>query len=296
MKKIIFSIILFLVALLPAHATLHTVTVSNFQFSPQTISNVVVGDIIEWVWGSGFHTTTSVTIPGGAASWDAPITSSATSFQYTVTVVGTYNYVCSVHPGMTASFTATATTPVVMTDFKVNNNGNQTILKWKTSSEQNSDYFSIKRSVNGTDFIQIGRVNAAGTSNVERAYTFNDSRVTANKYLYYLIEITDIDGRTQFSETRLVRNASAASKIIVSITPNPIIKPGHMLLKFNADENGTMQATVSDIQGRLLLATTLSTAKGVNNGHIHLGEIAPGTYNIVFTLDGIKETHRIVVK
>ena len=264
--------------------------------SPQTISNVVVGDIIEWVWGSGFHTTTSVTIPSGAATWDASINSSATSFQYTVTVAGSYNYFCSIHAGMTASFIATSTVPVVMTEFKANNNGSQNILKWKTSSEQNSNYFSITRSVNGTNFSEIGRVNAAGNSNVEKTYSFTDNKVTTNKYLYYLIEIVDIDGRTQFSETRLVRNASVASKIIVAITPNPISKPGHMLLKFNADQDGVMETMLFDMQGKSLLTTSLSAVKGVNNGHIHLGEISPGTYNIVFNLNGLKEVHQIIIK
>src|SRR6185295_12071357 len=91
-----------------AHATTHTVTVQDFSFSPSSLS-VSVGDVIMWTWVSGSHNTTPVSIPGGAADWgSAPINSSSTSFSYTVTVEGTYNYHCTIHPTlMSGSFTAT---------------------------------------------------------------------------------------------------------------------------------------------------------------------------------------------
>lgn len=90
-----------------ARATTHTVTVQDFSFSPSTI-NVNVGDVIMWTWISGSHTTTSTSVPGGAASWGNAINSGSTSFSYTVTMAGTYNYECTIHPSlMTGSFTAT---------------------------------------------------------------------------------------------------------------------------------------------------------------------------------------------
>src|SRR5437773_315381 len=95
-------------------ATIHTVNVADFQFSPATISDVVVGDVIKWIWVSGTHTTTcdpdiesTNSLPAGAATWDASITSGSTTFQYTVTVAGVYNYFCNIHGTiMSGSFTA----------------------------------------------------------------------------------------------------------------------------------------------------------------------------------------------
>jgi plastocyanin len=89
----------------------HIVSVANFSFTPSSF-NAVVGDTVEWDWSNGSHTTTSTTIPGGAASWDNPINSSSTSFQYVITVAGTYSYQCTPHQpmGMVASFTASAPT------------------------------------------------------------------------------------------------------------------------------------------------------------------------------------------
>lgn len=99
-----------------AFATIHTIQVgtgSGFSFSPSSGLSVQAGDTVEWVWASGTHTTTSGTIPSGAASWNANITSSATTFSYVPTVAGTYNYYCVYHQsmGMTGSFTVTCTAP-----------------------------------------------------------------------------------------------------------------------------------------------------------------------------------------
>ena len=119
MKKIasFISALMFLAAMffnIPAYAVKHVVLVGNFFFNPSALS-VSVGDTVRWVWSSGSHTTTSGVIPGGATNWDELITSSNTSFEYPVTVSGTYNYVCTPHVamGMVATFTAVAFVPTL---------------------------------------------------------------------------------------------------------------------------------------------------------------------------------------
>ncbi len=98
---------------LNTYATIHEVQVSNFQFNPNTL-NVNVGDTISWNWINGTHTTTSGIVPNGAASWNSPISSSSTTFEYKVTVAGDYSYFCAPHEGMNmiATFTASGTTGI----------------------------------------------------------------------------------------------------------------------------------------------------------------------------------------
>jgi plastocyanin len=112
MKRKLFSLLLSVSALTglqsTAFATIHTVQVSNDVFTPATLS-IPLGDTVQWVWVSGFHSTTSTSIPSGAASWDQDITSSLTSYIYIPTVTGVYDYECKYHAsmGMVASFTVT---------------------------------------------------------------------------------------------------------------------------------------------------------------------------------------------
>jgi plastocyanin len=97
-----------------ASAAIHTITVQDYIFTPASIANVKVGDTIHWDWLGGIHTTTSTTIPTGAAPWDHPMTSTSTSFEYIPTLPGVYNYHCSIHfsMGMIASFTVVSPTDV----------------------------------------------------------------------------------------------------------------------------------------------------------------------------------------
>src|SRR6187402_1490359 len=129
-----------------AFAATHTIQVgvsNNNTFTPNSITTVVVGDIIQWVWVSGSHTTFSVNIPAGATSWNNSINSGATTFNYTVTQPGTYSYQCSPHgPSMSGSFTVTGTTPVldktsqVYSSFEISPNPTADLLTFKFNADQ----------------------------------------------------------------------------------------------------------------------------------------------------------------
>jgi plastocyanin len=107
MKKLYLLLIILSLFSLSTSANVHVVDVSDNVFTPPSI-NVIVGDTIQWKWLQGTHTTTSTSVPTGAAAWDAPINSGSIIYNYQVQVAGTYNYHCSFHPGMTGSFTASA--------------------------------------------------------------------------------------------------------------------------------------------------------------------------------------------
>ena len=98
--KLFFTIASFAIIINSANARVLTVTCQNgtYHFLPVTI-NAVVGDTVLWNWVSGGHVVGPVNasdIPVGAATFNALIDVTHHTFQYKVTVVGTYNYQC--HP------------------------------------------------------------------------------------------------------------------------------------------------------------------------------------------------------
>lgn len=99
-----------------AFSVKHTILVGNNFFNPSTLNGVDAGDTIRWEWQAGNHTTTSTTIPAGAASWDEPINSSNQVYEYVPVVGGTYNYKCTPHAamGMVGSFVVTAAAPLTV--------------------------------------------------------------------------------------------------------------------------------------------------------------------------------------
>jgi len=305
--KVLSAIIALVFFTFKAGATIHIVTVSNFQFSPATIPNVVVGDIIEWDWqaGSFNHTTTcdpatqsGTSLPAGAATWNSTLNAGNPTFQYTVTVAGVYNYWCNFHsPGMAASFTASAALPVKLSEFKISSQNSNAVLSWTTASEENVDYFSVQKSKTGSDFIEITRVKATGHSSIVTSYTYTDlTSSSPDKYFYYTIAAVDKDGKKEFSSVALFKNKISAAKIILSLSPNPISRAGHLMMKFNADRTGKMNVRLTSMEGKTIMETTMQAYEGVNNGHLMLGDLAAGSYSISFELDGIKEVHTLLVK
>lgn len=220
-----------------------------------------------------------------------------TTFDYTVTQPGVYSYQCNFHAflGMTASFTASGTVPIILSSFSISTKNNKPLLSWSTQTEVNADYFSIRRSTNGKDFNEIGKVAAAGNSPVTNNYSFADENISAAfSYIYYALGIVDKDGKIELSPIKIYKNKAATARLIVSLSPNPVSSMGHIMLQFNADKPGVMLARLIDVQGKLVLKSELSAVQGINNGHIHLGNVPAGIYTIYFTLDGINESYRIV--
>ena len=294
MKKILLP--LFCLLSLQSEAKTWTVNVQNYQFSPATL-NVMVGDVIHWVLIDGTHTTSSVSVPSGANAWDSPMDITNTTFDYTVTQAGSYSYQCNFHAslGMVGSFTASGALPVDLSSFSLRTQNNLPLLLWTTETELNTDYFSIRRSTNGINFEEIGKVAATGNSSTEKKYSFLDDKIpTGINYVYYALATVDNDGKSQLSSIIVYKNEAASPKLIISLSPNPVSSMGHLMLQFNADKPGVMIATLIDIQGKVVLKTELSAEVGINNGHIHLGDVPPGTYVIKFSLNGVNESYKIV--
>ena len=219
MKK--FTIAIFAMTLLVGmvlHTSLfavtHTVQVGNYYFNPSSL-NVEVGDIVKWVWVQGSHTTTSSSIPGGAASWDAPINSGNQTYSYTVTVVGVYSYVCTPHAGMgqIGSFTATAPPPALMvtpsnqnvsatagnTSFTVTSNTN-----WTASSNQT--WCTVTGSGNGN-----GMINAAYTMNTSTSARVATITVSAAGVPDLVVTVTQAGAEATLAVTPPSQSVSESS-------------------------------------------------------------------------------------
>jgi len=294
MKKFLLLLFaLFIINLL--HATTYEVKVSDFQFSPTSI-NATVGDTIQWTWVSGFHTTTSTSVPSDADAWDAQMTSSDKSFMYKLTVEGTYSYVCSIHPNMVRTINVSGILPVTLSAFSITATGKDASILWRTANEQNVAFYAIKRSNDGTNFTEIGHVQATNSSDMH-TYSFIDKTVSSGaKYLYYYIDVVDKDGSHTSSAIQSFKNILAKTGLLRQVMPNPANGTDHLMLQFYADKPGKMLTQLYDAKGTLVRQAEMAATTGINNAHFHTGALAAGTYVLRCTMDGKKETRQIVVQ
>lgn len=87
------------------------------------------------------------------------------------------------------------------------------LLTWATASENNNNYFTLERSINGIDFMEITRMNGAGMSTTKTNYTFADFEYEKTQN-YYRLSQTDYDGTTEIFKVIAVNNASISLDII----------------------------------------------------------------------------------
>lgn len=127
MKRIVTPIIALLFSLLSLQsvAVTHVISQNGFAFSPIGLS-CNVGDVIRWEWSSGSHTTSSASIPQGAAPWDSDLDDGTPFFEYNIEIAGTYTYFCALHvnSNMVGAFQASA--PATIKTY-VNTNRDMTV-------------------------------------------------------------------------------------------------------------------------------------------------------------------------
>ncbi|NUP39907.1 MAG: cupredoxin family copper-binding protein [Streptomyces sp.] len=77
----------------------HQVLMSGYAFSPRTLT-ITAGDTVTWT--NQDQAPHDVETTSGPASVHSPMLSKGGSWSHTFTTPGTYGYLCTVHPGMTA--------------------------------------------------------------------------------------------------------------------------------------------------------------------------------------------------
>jgi len=107
--------------------------------------------------------------------------------------------------------------PVTLLNFSGRLENNMIPLGWSTSSEQNTAYFEVQKSVDGTGFYPLGKVTAAGNSSTERRYSYIDKAVSAENY--YRLRMVDIDGKFTYSNVVVIKSPGVQQQVWVVNNP-----------------------------------------------------------------------------
>ena len=86
-------------------------------------------------------------------------------------------------------------------------------LKWSTASEYNSDYFSLERSIDGTQWNYVGTTKSMGNSNQVINYLYVDN-FRFNGFVYYKLYQFDFDGNFKTYGPILINNTYTNKKVI----------------------------------------------------------------------------------
>ncbi|MFK8162041.1 MAG: T9SS type A sorting domain-containing protein [Lewinella sp.] len=108
--------------------------------------------------------------------------------------------------------------PVELLEFSAQAAGKRKVNNfWQTANEAGSSHFEVERSANGNEFQYLGRVAAAGNSQVNRSYGFQDAAALPGTS-YYRLRMVDLDGSFTYSEVAAVHLDESTS---LALYPNP---------------------------------------------------------------------------
>ncbi len=170
------------------------------------------------------------------------------------------------------SDTAEGVLPVTLLSFTATKNGAQNLLQWSTASEINSNYFEVQKSTNAVDFVEIGKVNAAGNNNTKHDYSYIDSK-PASGTNYYRLKQVDNDGRFTLSA---VKTITGAASFAVNIYPNPV--QANLNLNFNSDEMQRIQIKIVNAAGKIVSTRQYNVAAGTSTNSINISSLSKGVY------------------
>ncbi len=193
MKQFFSAITICLLFALKAYSFTQIVNVENHVFTPSSFT-INIGDTVKWTWVGGTHTTTSTTIPAGAAAWDHNINSAVANrtFIYVPTKAGLYNYKCTFHEamGMIGNFTVVcpdATAQISASSATTFCKGGSVLLTSNVSAKITSYQWknngtAISGATNATyNAKKSGSYTLTVTNNCGNTVTSNTIKVTVNK-------------------------------------------------------------------------------------------------------------------
>ena len=176
--------------------------------------------------------------------------------------------------------------PVSLTDFTSECDNLQKSLRWTTASEVNNDYFDISGFNNEYEFVEIGRVNGSGTTNMFTSYKFP---LTSNSedYEYYQLSQTDLNGDKEILSTISSFFQCNQSSEDPLIFPNP--SNGQLNIRFPDIENRKYFVKMYDAIGREVYHTEIII--GEENSTFSFPDLS-GLSNGVYGISVINDQYR----
>lgn len=168
-------------------------------------------------------------------------------------------------------------------------------LQWASSMEVNNDFYTIERSIDGSDYSIVTTVKGAGNSSGQLDYAATDHYPVAGVTNYYRLKQTDYDGKFEyFNVVAIDIPAANAGLAINTVGPNPFNEQFNM--QFSANGDGMAEIILTNINGQIVSIDRIDAHTGTNHYQFRDNSgLTPGVYFLNVIQNGIKsETYKMV--
>ncbi|HEV7781494.1 MAG TPA: T9SS type A sorting domain-containing protein [Chitinophagaceae bacterium] len=176
--------------------------------------------------------------------------------------------------------------PARLLSFTGTYKNNVTLLDWVAENQVNTAFYEIERSSDGSNFSSIGNKASQGTPSSRENYQYTDNLLSApGNVFYYRLKMVDIDGAFKYSNVVMIqRNEKTLTGI--SLSPNPVVG-ADATARISATAKGTVDLSVVDMAGRVVLSQQNKVSEGVNSIAIrNIERLQPGVYLLKMNNEG----------
>lgn len=183
--------------------------------------------------------------------------------------------------------------PVDLISFTVKDSPSTVILNWSTANEENNNYFSVERSSDGVNFVEIGTVKGAGNSNNLQTYLFEDLN-PLNGRSYYRLKQIDYGGQFDYSQLVAISH-KLLNEPSFSVYPNPILSGESVNLKLEGmPQEANCKIQVVGRGGEVVWQSSHSFAE---SQELQVNNLTSGIYIVRATSNsGFGVTQKLIVR
>jgi archaellum component FlaG (FlaF/FlaG flagellin family) len=164
--------------------------------------------------------------------------------------------------------------PVLFTLFNGKCEGNGILISWRTAQEMNSSHFNVERSNDGNNWAAITTLAAAGSSTMEKSYSFTDNNPGSQNY--YRIAQYDIDGKIQYTGTLKM---SCTATDVFRVWPNPVTES--LFVNITTSRPARVTIKIYDSRGALIKAQQSNLLPGNNQVPVTMKNLSAGAYQLI---------------
>ncbi|MFM2388334.1 MAG: hypothetical protein RL660_3091 [Bacteroidota bacterium] len=183
---------------------------------------------------------------------------------------------------------------VDMKSFTVSPSANQVLLAWQTQDEFDMKQFIIERSVDGTQFENVGMTVATGVAGFSKDYVFVDKPKYTDKYYYRLCIVSKTNGQKRYSAIKTVQFDNGALFDFVAF-PNPAKSGEQMSINLFNCKGANAIVEVLDNRGKLVVNNNYPIQNGTNYLTFR-SELGPGIYTMRINDGKRKVVKKFVVR
>ncbi|MEM6641857.1 MAG: DUF2341 domain-containing protein [Bacteroidota bacterium] len=172
-------------------------------------------------------------------------------------------------------------------------------VNWATATETNNDFFTLERSFDGENFVEVATIEGAGNSSDLLNYTFLDKQPYVG-ISYYRLKQTDFDGSFTLSYVVTVNmDIKNALSYEIALYPNPAkLEEGATLHISNMTPGLKLMTRIISMDGKIVESrgVTVDRSGEISEHYLLSSGAARGNYLISIESEGRVDYRRVIFR